>query len=118
MKRSLLVIALLAACGGSSKNPNTSTSSSDPAGPATPTGTGTPCSQEIAMVCPDGQIDACLATPAGDTHVCVPTPAVANKCTSEGGRCQSKVATNVCKRFEEAAEWGCSTAGEGCCLDN
>ena len=33
---------------------------------------GTPCAQEIAMACPEGQIDACLKTPPdGDTHRCV-----------------------------------------------
>ena len=35
-------------------------------------GDGQPCTQEVAMVCPDDQIDGCLKTPAeGDTHKCV-----------------------------------------------
>ena len=34
--------------------------------------TGPPCEQEIALVCPDGLIDACLlAPPAAETHICV-----------------------------------------------
>ncbi len=33
---------------------------------------GPPCEQEIAMVCPEGQIDGCLRTPAVSArHVCV-----------------------------------------------
>jgi hypothetical protein len=33
---------------------------------------GTPCAQELALQCPDGQIDGCLKTPAeGTTHACV-----------------------------------------------
>jgi hypothetical protein len=36
------------------------------------TGDGQPCTQEIALECPEGQIDGCLKTPAeGDTHKCV-----------------------------------------------
>lgn len=76
----------LAACGGKqggdtttpdqnadTTDPNTSTSNTDPnAGDAEPTGEGIPCSQEIALECPEGQIDACLKQPPeGDTHTCV-----------------------------------------------
>ncbi|MGE0872005.1 MAG: hypothetical protein AB7P03_25830 [Kofleriaceae bacterium] len=33
---------------------------------------GPACSQEIALECPDGQIDACLLSPAaGENHICV-----------------------------------------------
>lgn len=33
---------------------------------------GPPCEQEIAMVCPDGQVDACLQTPRpAANHICV-----------------------------------------------
>jgi hypothetical protein len=33
---------------------------------------GPPCEQEIARVCPDGQIDGCLQTPpVSKTHLCV-----------------------------------------------
>ena len=96
MKKLMLVCALaMAACGGGTKkaetttdtttdttntttdatttDPNTSTSNTDPnAGSATPTGDGQPCAQEIAMECPEGQIDACLKSPPeGDTHTCV-----------------------------------------------
>ena len=90
MKKIMFVCALaMAACGGGTKkpdtttntttdtttttDPDTSTSNTDPnAGSAAPTGEGQPCSQEIAMVCPDDQIDACLKSPPeGDTHKCV-----------------------------------------------
>jgi hypothetical protein len=77
MKTILLSIALvMAACGGSKKpstDPNTPTSNTDPnAGSAAGTGDGTPCAQEVALQCPDGQIDACLKQPPdGDVHKCV-----------------------------------------------
>jgi PBP1b-binding outer membrane lipoprotein LpoB len=36
------------------------------------TADGQPCTQEVALECPDGQIDGCLKQPAeGDTHKCV-----------------------------------------------
>ena len=38
-------------------------------------GDGVPCSQEVALECEDGMIDACLADPAAATHVCVAAPA-------------------------------------------
>lgn len=79
MKQLIAIMFFVAACGGGSKkpdttttttDPNTSTSSGDPGGG--PTGAGTPCEQEIALVCPDGQIDGCLKTPQeGTTHACV-----------------------------------------------
>lgn len=78
MKTTLLALVLaVAACGGSKSDdtttPSTSTSNTDPAaGSAAPTGDGVPCEQEIALVCPEGQIDGCLKTPAeGTTHACV-----------------------------------------------
>ena len=73
--RKLMIVALfVAACGGSKKaDPSTPTSSADPqpaAGSAT--GDGVECAKEIALVCPDGQIDGCLKTPQeGTTHACV-----------------------------------------------
>ena len=82
MKKLMFVCAMaMAACGGGNKkpettttttDPNTSTSNTDGTAAATGTGDGTPCAQEIALVCPDGQIDGCLKTPVeGDTHKCV-----------------------------------------------
>ncbi len=43
-----------------------------PAG-ATPSGHATdiPCSAEIALQCPEGQVDACTKTPPAATHACV-----------------------------------------------
>lgn len=79
----LLVGGLGVGCGGKKSNdattpdPNTSTSNADgSAGSATggtdPMGAGTPCAQEVALVCGDGEIDACLKTPPeGDVHKCV-----------------------------------------------
>ncbi|HEY5933965.1 MAG TPA: hypothetical protein VIU61_05005 [Kofleriaceae bacterium] len=54
---SVLVCALVA-CGGGSKT------GTETAGSAA--GGGQPCTQEIALVCPEGQIDACLKATAGD----------------------------------------------------
>jgi hypothetical protein len=74
----LMVSAFAIGCGGGGKKPDTTTTNKDQTtdttnGDATAkAGDGTPCAQEIAMVCPDGQIDGCLKTPAeGDTHKCV-----------------------------------------------
>lgn len=67
----------LVACGGTKADdtttPSTPTSNTEPAaGSAAPTGDGVPCEQEIALECPEGQIDGCLKTPAeGTTHACV-----------------------------------------------
>jgi hypothetical protein len=77
MKHLLAIAFVLGACGGSKKapaaDPNTSTSNTDPGSAATaPTGEGVECAKEIALVCPDGQIDGCLKTPPeGTTHACV-----------------------------------------------
>ena len=85
MKKLLLItLFVAAACGGGKKNetttttpaatdPNTPTSNTDPNAPAgDATGEGVPCEQEIALQCPDGQIDGCLKTPPeGTTHACV-----------------------------------------------
>jgi hypothetical protein len=79
MKKILAICVFLVACGGSKKpettttttDPNTSTSSGDGSATA-PTGEGVECANEIALVCPDGQIDGCLKTPQeGTTHACV-----------------------------------------------
>ena len=76
MKLTAVVLMVFAfACGGSKKSADAPVSNTDPsAGSAAPatTGEGTPCEQEIALECPDGQIDGCLKTPAeGTTHACV-----------------------------------------------
>jgi hypothetical protein len=68
------VCALVIACGGSPKPASTPDIAAEPSPDiqqVSPAG-GQPCSQEIALVCPDGQIDACLVTPpAATTHACV-----------------------------------------------
>lgn len=84
MKLASMMLALafaVAACGGKKGGgdttpdttktpPDTSTTPAEPG--ATGTGDGTPCTQEVALECPDGQIDACLKTPPeGETHKCV-----------------------------------------------
>lgn len=70
----LAMIAALAfafACGGK-KPPETMKTDGSATPTEKPAGDGTPCAQEIALVCPDGQIDGCLKTPqAGTTHACV-----------------------------------------------
>lgn len=69
---SMLIVCALAACGGKSTAPSTPTSNADPSTAPT-TANGQPCTQEVALVCPEGQIDACLkAPPEGTTHTCVP----------------------------------------------
>ena len=77
----ILVLSFAFACGGGKSKPETTTA--PPTDPNTPvsntdpsaggTGSGdTGCEKEIAMVCPDGQIDACLKTPQeGTVHKCV-----------------------------------------------
>ena len=76
MKKLLAVVVFLVACGGGPKkpvqpDPNTSTSNGSGSAMA-PTGDGVECAKEIALVCPDGQIDGCLKTPVeGTTHACV-----------------------------------------------
>lgn len=51
---------------------NDGASAKMPAG-TTPSGHATdiPCSAEIALQCPEGQIDACIKTPGAATHACV-----------------------------------------------
>ena len=70
----MMVAALAIGCGGSKKgttDPTDTTNASTGAG-APATGDGQPCAQEVALQCPDGQIDACLKTPPeGDSHKCV-----------------------------------------------
>lgn len=64
MKLAIVLVALALGCGGKKNNPSTPTN--DP-----PT-EGVECAKEIALVCPDGQIDGCLKTPQeGTTHACV-----------------------------------------------
>jgi hypothetical protein len=67
----LLVLSL--GCGGGRKtDPSTPTKNADPSS-GSATGEGVECAKEIALVCPDGQIDGCLKTPQeGTTHACVP----------------------------------------------
>lgn len=67
----------IAACGGgkkadtTAKDTTTSNTGSDTGSAATTTD-GQPCTQEVALECPEGQIDGCLKQPAeGDTHKCV-----------------------------------------------
>jgi len=81
MKNIMIVCALaFAACGGGGKKSDTTTNttttttdgSAAGSGSAAATGDGQPCTQEIAMVCPEGQIDGCLKQPAeGTNHACV-----------------------------------------------
>ncbi len=75
MIRSILFGALvLVGCGPKPGTPgggDTSVKNPDPTA-------GVPCVQEIALECPDGQIDACLVTPAAaETHTCVAKPEAA-----------------------------------------
>jgi hypothetical protein len=51
---STMLVCALFGCGGGNKKTDPGTS-----GSAASTGEGQPCTQEIALVCPDGQIDAC-----------------------------------------------------------
>ena len=69
----IAVFVVFVACSGGPKkpSPSTSTSPADGNGSAT-TGEGVGCEKEIALVCPDGQIDGCLKTPQeGTTHACI-----------------------------------------------
>ena len=75
---SIAFVCALAACGSKAKTADTTaTKTTEPAKTETPADTtvkaeGQPCAQEIAMVCPEGQVDGCLKTPAeGTTHTCV-----------------------------------------------
>lgn len=74
----MMVCAFAIGCGGKKPAENTTTTNTDTQTDTTDTtdtasqGDGQPCTQEIALQCPDGQIDACLKQPAeGDTHKCV-----------------------------------------------
>jgi hypothetical protein len=53
---SCLLFSLLVACGGGAKQTPTNTTTSS----SSSTGDGQPCTQEIILNCPDGQIDACV----------------------------------------------------------
>ena len=76
MKKIFLVALFVIGCGGSKKQPETTTGgggggTGGSGGGGAPT-EGVPCEKEIALVCPDGQIDGCLKTPVeGTTHACV-----------------------------------------------
>lgn len=50
-----ILFCAVAACSSGKKNAAPTGGESPPA----PTGEGQPCTQEVALVCPDGQIDAC-----------------------------------------------------------
>jgi hypothetical protein len=75
----MMVCAFAVGCGGGKKNETTTTNKDTTTTTTDQTtdttakqGDATPCAQEIALQCPDGQIDGCLKTPAeGDTHKCV-----------------------------------------------
>jgi len=75
----MMVCAFAIGCGGGKKadttttNKDTTTTNTDTTtDTAAKTGDGQPCTQEIALECPEGQIDGCLKQPAeGDTHKCV-----------------------------------------------
>ena len=68
---SILTACALSACGGQQTAPSTPTSNAEqPTAPTTDN--GQPCTQEVALQCPEGQIDACLKTPPeGVKHACV-----------------------------------------------
>ena len=73
----MMVCAFAIGCGGkkpaetTTTNKDQTTTNKDNTTTQTTTD-GQPCAQEIALQCPDGQIDGCLKTPAeGDTHKCV-----------------------------------------------
>ncbi|HEY5949802.1 MAG TPA: hypothetical protein VIV40_30110 [Kofleriaceae bacterium] len=54
------------------KNTDTTTTDTTKTDATKTAGDGQPCTQEIALECPEGQIDGCLKQPAeGDTHKCV-----------------------------------------------
>jgi hypothetical protein len=65
-------LAMVAACSKKAAPASTNTT---PTGGGDGSGSaaaeGTPCSMEIMLTCPDGQVDACTKTPAGDKHECV-----------------------------------------------
>ena len=74
----MMVCAFAIGCGGGSKKPDTmnkdttTTNTDTTTDTAAKTGDGQPCTQEVALECPEGQIDGCLKQPAeGDTHKCV-----------------------------------------------
>jgi hypothetical protein len=73
----MMVGAFALGCGGGKKENTTTTDMTNTTDTTDTTdtpqaGAGTPCEQEIALECPEGQIDACLKTPPeGDTHTCV-----------------------------------------------
>jgi hypothetical protein len=76
---SLMIVCAFtfAGCGGGNKKSDTTTNKDQTTDTTktdgtTTAGAGTPCTQEVALVCPDTEIDGCLKTPAeGDTHKCV-----------------------------------------------
>jgi len=57
-----MVLWTFVACGSGNKNAEPTGSDRPPAS----TGEGQPCTQEVALVCPDGQIDACEKALAED----------------------------------------------------
>jgi hypothetical protein len=72
----MIASAFVFGCGGGKKETTTTTkedtTTTDTTKTTDTTTAGTPCAQEMALECPEGQIDGCLKTPAeGETHTCV-----------------------------------------------
>ena len=70
----MIASAFVFGCGGGKKETTTTTkdTTTDTTKTDTTTTAATPCAQEMALECPEGQIDGCLKTPAeGETHTCV-----------------------------------------------
>lgn len=71
---SLMFVCSLVACGPKSK-PADTTTKTDTTQKTDDTSTkteATECAKELALECPEGQIDGCLKQPAeGTTHACV-----------------------------------------------
>lgn len=64
----------IAGCGGNSSTETTTVATGrQPVPLPTTDEPGTSCAHEVALVCAEGQIDACLKDPdAGNFHKCVP----------------------------------------------
>ena len=95
MRIATVLLLSLAACGG--KSSPATTAQPEPAAPAPQTSEGSAAGS------------AAMPTPGA--------PEQSTKCVTDGGHCMNMAATMACKRFENAAEWGCGQ-NEGCCLPN